>query len=234
MKARGTTIIKAKKSRNHTELLCKYLGLPILIKHKKDYDEITVKQIKKIKTLNYNIPADISSSAFFIGLTVLSPNSKLIIKNVNINPSRTGMITILRKMGVSIDFKNEKIYKGEKKANIIIKSAKKLKAIDCPPKLNSGAIDEFLVIFLIAAKAEGISFFKNLNELNQKESPRLEWAQKILNKMGIKTITNKNSIKIFGNPRLEIKHRYGPGGMLFEGNAGGTRRNSNVASWLRV
>jgi len=204
MKARGTTIIKAKKSRNHTELLCKYLGLPVLVKHKKTYDEINIKQIKKIKTLNYNIPSDISSSAFFIGLTVLSPNSKLIIKNVNINPSRTGMITILRKMGVSIDFKNEKIYKGEKKANIIIKSAKKLKAINCPSKLNSGAIDEFLVIFLIAAKAEGISFFKNLNELNQKESPRLKWAQKILNKMGVKTITNKSSIKIFGNPQLNI------------------------------
>ncbi len=205
MKARGTTIIKAKKSRNHTELLCKYLELPVLVKNKKNYDEISIKQIKKIKTLNYNIPSDISSSAFFIGLTVLSPNSKLTIKNVNVNPSRTGIITILRRMGVSIDFKNEKIYKGEKKADIVIKSAKKLKAINCPPKFNSGAIDEFLVIFLVAAKAKGISSFKNLNELNQKESPRLEWAQKILNKMGIKTIIKRNSIKIFGNPQLDIK-----------------------------
>ncbi len=204
MKARGTTIIKAKKSRNHTELLCKYLGLPVLVKTKKTYDEIKIKQIKKIKTLNYNIPSDISSSAFFIGLTVLSSNSKLSIKNVNINPSRTGMISILRKMGVSIHFENEKIYKGEKKANIIIKSAKKLKAINCPPKYNSGAIDEFLIIFLVAAKANGISSFKNLNELNQKESPRLEWAQKILNKMGVKTIVKRNSIKIFGNPQLKI------------------------------
>ena len=204
MKARGTTIIKAKKSRNHTELLCKYLGLPVLVKNKKTYDEIKIKQIKKIKKLNYNIPSDISSSAFFIGLTVLSPNSKLTIKNVNINPSRTGVITILRRMGVSIEFTNEKIYKGEKKANIIIKSAKKLKAINCPSKFNSSAIDEFLIIFLIAAKANGISSFKNLNELNQKESPRLKWAQKILNKMGVKTIIKRNSIKIFGNPQLKI------------------------------
>ena len=204
MKAQGTTIIKAKKSRNHTELLCKYLGLPVLVKNKKKYDEIKIKQIKKIKKLNYNIPSDISSSAFFIGLTVLSPNSKLTIKNVNINPSRTGIITILRRMGVSIEFANEKIYKGEKKADIIIKSAKKLKAINCPSKFNSGAIDEFLVIFLIAAKANGISSFKNLNELNQKESPRLKWAQKILNKMGVKTIVKRNSIKIFGNPQLKI------------------------------
>jgi len=204
MKARGTTIIKAKKSRNHTELLCKYLGLPVLVKNKKTYDEIKIKQIKKIKTLNYDIPSDISSSAFFIGLTVLSPNSKMTIKNVNVNPSRTGIITILRRMGVSIEFKNEKIYRGEKKANIIIKSAKKIKPINCPSKFNSGAIDEFLIIFLVAAKANGISSFRNLNELNQKESPRLKWAQKILNKMGVKTIIKRNSIKIFGNPQLKI------------------------------
>ena len=117
MKQKGTTIIKAKKSRNHTELLCKYLGLPVLVKNKKKYDEIKIKQIKKIKKLNYNIPSDISSSAFFIGLTVLSPNSKLTIKNVNVNPSRTGIITILRRMGVSIDFKNATIYKSSTNAD---------------------------------------------------------------------------------------------------------------------
>ena len=66
---------------------------------------------------------------------------------MNVNPSRTGVITILRKMGVSISFKNQKIYKGEKIADIKIKSAKSLKSINCPSKLNSGAIDEFLIIF---------------------------------------------------------------------------------------
>ena len=74
-------------------------------------------------------------------------------------------------------------------------------------KLNSGAIDEFLVIFLVAAKAKGISYFKDLAELNQKESPRLKWGRKILNKMGIKTILTKSSIKIFGNPNLEINKK---------------------------
>ena len=83
-------------------------------------------------------------------------------------------------------------------------SAKNLKAINCPPKLNSGAIDEFLVIFLVAAKAKGISYFRNIGELNQKESPRLMWAEKILNNLGVKTITTKNSIKIYGNPKLNL------------------------------
>ena len=207
MRTDGQTKIKAKKSRNHTELLAKYLKLPIEIRYNKNYDIIKISKIKKVKKLNYNIPSDISSSAFFIVLTTLTKNSELTIKNVNINPSRIGIITILKKMGANIKFEQQKNYKGEKIANIVIKSPKSLKGINCPVKLNSGAIDEFLVIFLVAAKAKGVSHFKDIGELNQKESPRLEWGKKILNEMGIKTITSKNSIKIFGNPNLKIKKK---------------------------
>jgi 3-phosphoshikimate 1-carboxyvinyltransferase len=204
MRTEGKTIIKAKKSRNHTELLCKYLKLPIKIRSKKNLDLIEVNKVKRITPLNYKIPSDISSGSFFIVLASLVRNSELLIKDVNINPSRIGIITILRKMGVKIKFEKQKVYKGEKIANIRVKSPKILKSINCPPKFNAGAIDEFLVIFLVAAKAKGISFFKNLSELNQKESPRLEWGSKILNLMGIKTITTKDSIKIFGNPNLKV------------------------------
>ena len=207
LKTSGKTFIKAKKSRNHTELLCKYLKLPIKIVSKEKFDLIEVKQAKKIKPLNYKIPSDISSSAFFIVLTALTKNSKLLIKSVNINQSRIGVITILKKMGVKIQFKNKKKYKGELIADMYIESAQKLRAINCPSKLNSGAIDEFLIIFLVAAKAHGISYFKDLGELNQKESPRLKWGSKILNKMGIKNITTENSIKIFGNPNLKINKK---------------------------
>ena len=207
MRTNGMTIIKAKKSRNHTELLCKHLNLPITVKSKKNHDEIKINKVTAVQPLNYNIPSDISSSAFFIVLTALSKNSKLIIKNVNINPSRTGIITILKKMGVSIIFKNQKIYKGEKIADLNIKSPKSIKSINCPSKLNSGTIDEFLIIFLVAAKAKGVSYFRNLAELNQKESPRLKWAETILSKMGIKTITTNDSIKIYGNPNLNIKKK---------------------------
>ena len=204
LRTRGTTFIKAKKSRNHTELLCKYLNLPVKVINKKQYDEIRINKVKKIKKLNYQIPADISSSSFFMVLVALSENSKLIIKNVNINPSRIGIITILNKMGIKINLLKKKFYKGEKIADIEIKSPKFIKAINCPSKLNSGAIDEFLVIFLVAAKAKGVSYFKGLSELNQKESPRLIWGEKILNKMGIKTVSTNDSIKIYGNPNLNI------------------------------
>ena len=207
MRADGSTIIKAKKSRDHTELLCKYLKLPVRTNKKKNFDIIEIQKVKKIPNLNYNIPSDISSSAFFLALTVLSKNSKLIIKNVNINPTRTGIITIFKKMGVKIDFKNKKTYKGEKIADIKVESTKKLNSIICPTYLNSAAIDEFLIVFLVAAKAKGISYFRNLSELNKKESPRLQIGSKILNQLGIRTITTNNSIKIFGNPNLKINKK---------------------------
>jgi len=205
LNASGTTSIKAKKSRNHSELLFKYLKIPIKVRKTKKFDFIDIKEPKKINAFNYQIPGDISSSAFFMVLTTLADDSKLLIKNVNINPSRVGVITILKKMGAKITLKNQKNYRGEKISDILIKSSKKLKAINCPSKLNSSAIDEFLVIFLIAAKAKGISYFKDLSELNQKESPRLIWGSKILNMMGIKTDLKKDSIKIYGQPNLEIK-----------------------------
>ena len=207
MRTNGTTLIKAKKSRNHTELMCKYLKLPVTVENKKNHDLIKVKKVKEIKPFDYKIPSDISSSAFFIILTALSKNSKLLIKDVNINPTRIGVISILKKMGINIFFQNQKTYKGEKLADIKIEGGKKLKAINCPTNLNSGAIDEFLVIFLVAAKAKGISYFKDLAELNQKESPRLKWGAKILNMMGVKNIVTNSSIKIYGNPNLEIRKK---------------------------
>ena len=207
LRTEGTTILKAKKSRNHTELMCRHLRLPISVSSKKNYDLIKVKKAKKIEPLNYKIPSDISSAAFFMVLVALSNNSKLLIKNVNINTSRIGVVIILKRMGINIKFKNKKNYKGELIADIFVSSAKKIKAINCPSKLNSGAIDEFLIIFLVAAKADGISKFKNIGELNKKESPRLKWGEKILNKMGIRTITTSNSIKIFGNPNLKINKK---------------------------
>ena len=207
MRTEGKTLIKAKRSRNHTELLCKNLRLPIKIKKNKNFDLIEINKIKKINSLNYKIPADISSAAFFIALVALSDNSKITIKKVNVNPSRIGVVTILKKMGIDILFKNKKVYKGENIADITVKSPKKIKSINCPSYLNSEAIDEFLVLFLVAAKADGVSFFKNLAELDKKESPRLKWGSKILNLMGVKTIVTSDSIKIYGNPKLKIKKK---------------------------
>ncbi len=208
LKTPGVTKIKAKRSRNHTELLFKTLGIPIKVTSKKVHDTIEIKGISNFNGFNYNVPGDISSSAFFIVLTLLANNSQLIIKNVNINKTRTGVITILNKMNANIMFKNKRNYKGEIIADLFIKSAKNIKSINCPESLNSSAIDEFLIIFLVAAKAKGVSSFKNLGELNQKESPRLDIAVDILRQIGVKVERKFNNIKIFGNPNLNLQGNY--------------------------
>ena len=204
----GVTKIKAKKSRDHTEILFKHLNFPIKIKKSKKFDLIEIKGLHSYSGFNYRIPSDISSSAFFIVLTLLSKNSKLIIKNVNINETRTGIIKILKKMNAKIKFKNIRKEMGEKVSDICIESSKNYKSINCPTHYNTQAIDEFLIIFLFAAKAKGVSYFKNLDELNQKESPRLKIACKFLRMIGIKIIKKRDSIKIYGKPNLKLNGNY--------------------------
>jgi len=207
--APGQTQLKCKPSRNHTELLFKHLKIPIKINKKKKIEIIKVNGGYNYKSFNYNIPCDISSGAFFIVLTLLSNNSKLILKKIGVNNSRIGAIQILKKMGAKITFKNKKSYKGEKTADIHVRSSKSLKSINCPTKYNSSAIDEFLIIFLVAAKAKGISYFKNLEELNKKESRRLDWGSKILSMMGVKNkLIGKHGIKIWGQPNLKLNKSY--------------------------
>ena len=201
----GQTVIRAKKSRDHTENIFKYLGIPIIIKKNKNNDEIKIRGEKLFKSFKYKVPSDPSSCAFFIVLTLLSKNCELKIKNMNVNQSRIGYIEILNKMGAKIRVRNTKIRYGEKLADIFVKSQPALKKINCPPNLNSNLIDEFLILFLVAAKANGISSFSNLSELNKKESPRLKLGSKLLNQLGIKTTIKKDSIKIFGNPAINLR-----------------------------
>ena len=107
-------------------------------------------------------------------------------------------------MGANIKFFNKKNYKGEINADILVKSTKKLKAINLNSSLNTSAIDEFLLIFLVASRCEGISTFIKLSELNKKESKRLDWGIKILKMMDVKVKKNKNhGIKIWGNKNFK-------------------------------
>ncbi len=206
--APGSTKIKAKKSRNHTELILKYLNYPIKIRNVKKYDLIEIEGRKQFKSFNYKVPGDISSASFFIVLTLLSNKSELLIKDININLSRLGILKILNRMNANIKIINQRKYKGEMLGDLKIRSSENFKPINCPSNLNSSAIDEFLLIFLIAAKSKGVSRFKNLDELNKKESPRLNIAVNFLRMIGIKVIKKKHDIKIFGNPKLKLKKKY--------------------------
>ena len=206
----GETIIKSKRCRDHTEKLFKYLKIPIKIKKEKNFDLITVRGIKKFRSFNYHIPSDPSSSAFFVMLTALAKNSSLLIKNCLINENRIGFYKILKKMGAHIIFKNRRVYKGEEIADIFCKSAKKLRSINLSKKFNnSSMIDEFNSLFILASFSQGISIFTGLEELNKKESRRLDWGFKILKMIGVKTKKIGNhGIKIWGNPNLKLNKKY--------------------------
>ena len=201
----GVTKIKCVPSRDHTEKLFKYLNLKLKINKGKKYHMLNVEGCKQYGALNYNIPGDISSASFFIVLTLLSKNSKLVIKNINVNKSRTGIIDILKRMNGKIAIKNKRKYKGEDLADIHVKSTSNLKSINCPKEINSRAIDELPLIFLVCAKASGISYFKNIGELKHKESDRLKLSSKFLKMIGVKIKLTSNSLKIYGNPNLENK-----------------------------
>ncbi len=204
----GITQINSKISRNHTELFLKFLNYPIKVIKKSGYEKISVEGLKQFKSFKYEVPGDISSASFFIVLTLLSNNSSIVIEKVNVNKSRIGIISILNMMGAEIRLKKKKIYNGEEIADIHVKSKKKLSAINCPSRLNSSAIDEFLIIFLVAAKANGISRFKDLGEMNKKESKRLDLAIKFLKLIGIKVDRFKNDINIHGNPNLTLSKKF--------------------------
>ena len=208
IKTPGITKIKAKKSRDHTELLFKYLKIPMKISKGKNYDNIEITGPCNFNSFNYKVPGDISSCSFFLVLTILADKSQIEIKDININQSRTGIIKILNKMNAKIYFKNKRNYNGELIGDILVSSNIDLKGINCPKSLNSSAIDEFLIIFLVAAKSKGISIFRDLGELNKKESPRLEIALNFLQMIGVKYSRNENDIKIYGNPKLTLKGNY--------------------------
>jgi len=200
----GITRIKVEKvSRNHTENLLTTIKAGIKIKKLKKGHLISLRGQKNLFGFNLKIPGDPSSAAPFIILTLLTANSKLLIKNVNCNPTRIGFINILKKMNANIKIKNLKKKSGESVGNIIIKSSF-LKSINCPRDLVPSAIDEFPLLFITASIVKGVSKFNGISELRYKESDRIKNIETGLNQIGIKTKSTIDSLTIFGNPNIQI------------------------------
>ena len=203
----GITKIEEKIiSRNHTENFLNFIGADIKVKKLKEGNIILLNGQKNIYAFDYVIPSDPSSAAFFITMTLLTPNSKLLIRNVNCNPTRIGFISILKKMNAKIKILNLKKKYGELIGDIFVESSK-LKPINCPKKYTTSSIDEFPLLFIITSILNGISRFSGIEELRHKESDRIRNMEKGLNQIGIKTKSTKNSLIIFGNPNLKIKRK---------------------------
>ena len=203
-----TTVIEKKISRNHTEIFLKKINADIKVKKLKKGNLILLNGQKNLNSFNYNISSDPSSSAFFIALTLLTPKSKLLIKNVNCNPTRMGFINILKKrMNAKIKVKNLKKRLSEEPVGDIVVKSSILKPINCPKQIVPFLIDELPILFIMAAITKGISKFNGISELRHKESDRIKNIESGLNKLGIKTKSTNNSLKIFGNPNIRNKKK---------------------------
>ena len=199
----GTTKIEedAFKSRDHTEnMLSKNLNTIKITKGKKKIIEVFGKSI--LEPVDIKIPADPSSAAFFVALTLLKKNSSLKIKNVGLNPTRIGFYEILKKNGAKIKFKNIKKIDNEIVGDIFVKSSK-LKPLKVTKEFYVKSTDEYPIMFVIAGLTPGISTFKGITDLANKESNRIKEMQKLLSQVGIKCISNKNEMKIYGQENLK-------------------------------
>ena len=200
-----TTIEEKKISRNHTEIFLKEIDANIKIKKLKKGNLITLEGQKNLNAFNYKVHSDPSSASFLIALTLLTPNSKLIVKDVICNSTRIGFLKVLKeKMNANIKIKNLRKISGETICNIVTKSSS-LKSINCPKKLVPSLIDEFCILFVISALTKGKSKFTGINELRHKESDRIKNMENGFNKIGIKTKSTKDSLEIYGNPNIKIK-----------------------------
>ena len=198
-----TTVEEKKISRNHTENLLATIKASIKIKKLKRSNLISLKGQENLSCFNLEIPGDPSSAAPFIILTLLTAGSKLLIKNVNCNPTRIGFIKILKKMNANIKIKNLKKKSGEPVGNIFVKSSF-LKPINCPKELVPSLIDELPFLFVIASVIKGVTKFSGISELRHKESDRIKSMEIGLNQIGIKTKSTINSLKIYGNPNIQM------------------------------
>ena len=203
----GQTIIKAKKSRDHTENIFRYLGIPISVKKKKSGDEIRVVGQKLFKSFKYKVPSDPSSSAFFIILALLSKNCELKIEDVNVNQTRIGFYELLKKHGANIKFYNKRKRDNEIIGDINIKSGKLKKPIIASKNFYEKTTDEFPILFCIAALTKGTSVFKGIQDLANKESNRIKEMQKVLKQIGIKSISTKNEMRVYGRSFIESDNK---------------------------
>jgi len=200
-----TQIEEKKKSRDHTENMLAHNSQAIKINNKKN-KIIKVFGRKHLNPIDVDIPGDPSSAAFFSALTLLNKNSTLKIKNVGLNATRVGFYKLLKKHGAKILFKNIKKNKFDIKGDILVKSSK-VRPIKASEKYYVNATDEYPIMFVIAALLKGVSIFRGIGELSNKESNRIKEMQKILKQVGVKSIATKNELKIFGKGMLDATNK---------------------------
>ncbi|MEE4378532.1 MAG: 3-phosphoshikimate 1-carboxyvinyltransferase [Candidatus Competibacteraceae bacterium] len=188
-----TAVTEPAPTRDHTERLLKGFGYPV----EKQGDDVMLTGGGRLQACAIDIPADISSAAFFMVGASIAPHSDLLLEHVGINPTRTGIIQILQRMGADITLSNERLSGGEPVADIRVKSAA-LHGIEIPPEWVPLAIDEFPAVFIAAACAQGETVLTGAEELRLKESDRIAVMAEGLQTLGIVAQPTADGMRIQG------------------------------------
>ena len=188
-----TSVTEPAPTRDHTERMLRGFGYPVSV----EGSTASVESGHKLSATRIEVPADISSAAFFLVAASIAEGSELVLEHVGINPTRTGVIDILKLMGGDITLENQREVGGEPVADIRVRAAK-LKGIDIPEDLVPLAIDEFPVLFVAAACAEGRTVLRGAEELRVKESDRIQVMADGLIALGVKAEPTPDGIVIEG------------------------------------
>ena len=181
-------------SRNHTELMLKYLGANIETKN-----NTTIIYPSELTSKNIEIVGDISSASFFIVAGLIIKNSDFVIKNVGINPTRTGIFDILKRMQANIKIFNEHTVSGELCADIRVRYTENLKACEISGQDIPKLIDELPILAVLASQADGTTIIKNAEDLRNKETDRITCLVKELQKIGVDIFEQKDGYIVHGN-----------------------------------
>ena len=196
--ADGETVIhEIEKSRDHTELMLSSMGADLTI----DNLDITVKPTNDLTAVNVDVPGDISSAAFFLVLGAIMTNSQITVTNVGVNPTRTGIIDVLKDMGADITLENVHTSAGETVANITVRSSS-LKGTTVGGDIIPRLIDELPIIAVAAVFADGQTVIKDAQELKVKETNRIRAVVDEFNKCGIDITETDDGMIINGGKSI--------------------------------
>ncbi len=203
--ARGeTTVLEAEATRDHTERMLSYFGADITREARDGLAAITVKGDAELVGRDVEVPGDPSSAAFPVAAAAIVPGSTVVIEGVLINPTRTGFYETLREMGSDVRFKNRREAGGEPVADIVA-SGSRLSGVTVPPERAPSMIDEYPVLAVVAAFADGETRMCGLGELKVKESDRLAATAEGL-------VANGVDVRVEGDDLIVMGRRKVPGG----------------------
>ena len=193
-----TRVIEPKPTRNHTELMLRHFGAEVDVLDFADGARaVTVQGQPELTARDVNVPGDISSAAFPMAAALLMPGSKVIIKDVGINPLRAGLVEILKKMGGAITLENLSTEAGEPVADLIVEGSL-LHGVNVPPDQAPSMIDEYPILAVCAACAKGTTRLEGLGELRVKESDRLDSMARGLEECGVNIEEGEDFLIIHG------------------------------------